>query len=329
MQRHDVRALVITGALAAVVIGAVSLGGSGHHSATAAAPAGSNAAGTRPAATNSPNTAAGDPAASGPVDSASAAGTDSNGDAVGSEDGCVMTQRSVQLGDTGPSVECLHRAMISRGLYSGAATNAFDAATEKAIRQLQTDKNFFVDGKVGRETAIELGIWPNEASMVVHTPPPAPGAVDLMGYKLSSVASTGAGAPPLPPNSGTGRRLVYSRIAQRVWAIDDQGRIVRSWLVSGSKFNNEVPGTHAVYSRSDVTTAWNGKAYLHLMVRWLKTQRGNIGFHSIPIHVADGTAYMTEAELGQRLSGGCQRQAPLDAAFTWAFAQIGTKVVVL
>ena len=38
---------------------------------------------------------------------------------------------------------------------------------------------------------------------------------------------------------------------------------------------------------------------------------------------------MTEAELGTRLSGGCQRQANPDAHFMWAFAAIGTPVVVI
>jgi lipoprotein-anchoring transpeptidase ErfK/SrfK len=150
-----------------------------------------------------------------------------------------------------------------------------------------------------------------------------------MGYPLSSVASTGAGAPPLPENSGSGRRIVYSRAGQRVWAVDKNNRIIRSYLVSGSKYNNEQPGVHKVYSRSPVSTAWNGKAFLPKMVRYQKTDIGNIGFHAIPIHRADGTAYMTEAELGTRLSGGCQRQANADAAFMWNFAQIGTTVVVL
>jgi len=150
-----------------------------------------------------------------------------------------------------------------------------------------------------------------------------------MGYPLSSVASTGAGAPPLPENSGSGRRVVYSRAGQRVWAVDKNNHIIRSYLVSGSKYNNEQPGVHKVYSRSPVSTAWNGKAFLPKMVRYQKTDIGNIGFHAIPIHRADGTAYMTEAELGTRLSGGCQRQANADAAFMWDFAQIGTTVVVL
>ena len=98
--------------------------------------------------------------------------------------------------------------------------------------------------------------------------------------------------------------------------------------MSGSKYGNEQPGEHRVYSRSEVSTAWNGRAYLPLMIRYQKTAIGNIGFHGIPIHVADGSAYMTEDQLGTRLSGGCQRQANLDAKFMWAFATVGTKVVV-
>ncbi len=247
------------------------------------------------------------------------------------EQGCVITERSLRLGSSGTSVSCLQQALTTAGLYSGAITGAFDGNTDAAVKSLQTQKDLFVDGVAGRETAIELGIWPDEASLVVHTPKPADGAVDLLGYPLSTVASAGSDAPPLPEGSGSGsgKRLVYSRAGQRVWAVDKNERIVRSWLVSGSKYSNELPGTHEVYSRSEVTTAWNGKAYLKKMVRWLKTERGNIGFHSIPIHVADGTVYQTEAELGQRLSGGCQRQAPRDAAFVWDFAQVGTKVVVL
>ena len=89
------------------------------------------------------------------------------------------------------------------------------------------------------------------------------------------------------------------------------------------------PGVHVVYSKSEKSTAWNGKAILPHMVRYQKTNIGNIGFHGIPIHVSDGTAYQTEADLGQRLSGGCQRQANRDAEFVWAFADIGTTVVVI
>jgi lipoprotein-anchoring transpeptidase ErfK/SrfK len=235
----------------------------------------------------------------------------------------------VRLGDGGNSVKCVEEALIAKGLMTGRADGVFGQAEHEAVEDLQTAQEMFVDGVVGRETALALGVWPDEAANVVRTPPPPPGAVDLMGYRLSSVASAGADAPPLPPNSGSGRRLVYERAGQRVWAVDENEQIIRSWLISGSKYDNETPGTHEVYSRSDVSTAWNGRAWLPMMVRWLQTDIGHIGFHALPRHVEDDSLYQTEAELGTRLSGGCQRQADLDAKFTWDFAQIGTKVVVV
>lgn len=242
---------------------------------------------------------------------------------------CTMDDLSVRLGSSGESVSCVQQALVEAGFYTGPVSGEFDDATYNAVRQLQEREDLFVDGVVGRETAIQLGVWPDEESFVVHTPPPAPGAVDLRGYPLSSVASAGADAPPLPENSGSGRRVVYDRRGQRVWAVAEDGSIIRSWLVSGSKYSNETPGTHYVYSRSERSTAWNGKAWLPKMIRYLRTDIGHIGFHAIPLHVEDNSPYQTEAELGQRLSGGCQRQANADAAFMWDFADVGTKVVVI
>ena len=241
---------------------------------------------------------------------------------------CVIEVRSLRVGATGTGVTCLQKALADAGLYAGPQNGTFDNATYLAVRKAQEARNLFVDGVVGRETALSLGVWPDEQSLVVHTPAPPAGAVDAMGYPLSSVASTGASAPPLPANSGSGRRVVYDRAGQRVWAVDKNNNVIRSWLVSGSQYNNEVPGTHKVYSRSAVSTAWNGKAYLPKMIRYYQTKIGHIGFHAIPLKVADRSVYQTEAQLGTRLSGGCQRQANLDAAFLWDFAQVGTPVVV-
>jgi peptidoglycan hydrolase-like protein with peptidoglycan-binding domain len=242
---------------------------------------------------------------------------------------CPIEPESLRQGDTGDDVVCLQRVLAEAGLYDGDASGTYDGATYEAVRQLQEDRDLFVDGVVGRETALSLEIWPDEKSFVVRTPPPPEGAEDLWGYPLSSVASAGKKAPPLPPDSGSGKRIVYSRKVQRVWAVDDDGRIVRSWLVSGSQYENEVPGTHQIISKSEVSTAWNGRAWLPLMIRWYQTDIGYLGFHAIPIHREDGTRYQTEAELGTRLSGGCQRQAERDAQFLWDFAPVGTTVVVV
>lgn len=242
---------------------------------------------------------------------------------------CTLTQRSLGGGSSGSDVICLQEALREAGYLDRNPTGNYDNQTAAAVEALQSDRDLFVDGLVGRETALSLGIWPDEQSLVVRTPSPEEGAVDLLGYPLSTVASAGADAPPLPENSGSGRRVVYSRAGQRVWAVDENEVVVRSWLVSGSKYNNELPGTHEVYSRSEMSTAWNGKAWLPQMIRWLRTDIGHIGFHAIPLHREDDSPYQTEDELGTRLSGGCQRQANADAAFMWDFAQVGTKVVVV
>jgi peptidoglycan hydrolase-like protein with peptidoglycan-binding domain len=269
------------------------------------------------------------PAASAPAEDA-AAGLSSDGDLVEAvAEDCVIEATRLALQDTGRDVECLQQGLVNAGYTSVSVTGTYDSATYAAVEQLQTERDLFVDGVVGRETAMSVGVWPDEEEFVVRTPPPAPGTKDSWGFPLSSVSSIGDDIPPLPANSGSGKRVVYERRGQRVWAVDENEQVIRSWLVTGSKYGNEQPGTHEVYSRSEESSAWNFKARLPLMIRYQKTAIGAIGFHGIPIHVSDGTPYQTEAELGTRMSGGCQRQANPDAAFLWAFAPVGTKVVVI
>ena len=250
-------------------------------------------------------------------------------DRARADGGCTIGALSLRLGAEGDGVACLQEALADAGHYDGEITGDFGDSTMRAVQAYQVAENLFVDGVVGRESALALEIWPDEESLVTRTPPPPPGATDLWGVELSPVASAGSDAPPVPENSGSGYRVVYERAGQRVWAIDDDERIIRSWLVSGSTYSNERPGTHTVYSRSEVSTAWNGKAYLPQMIRYQKTERGNIGFHGIPTKVSTGEVYQTTAELGTRLSGGCQRQHNTDAQFLWGFADVGTTVVVI
>lgn len=302
------------------VIASARNGGSSVNAVNTAAPGpGSRQPAVTPASTAA---AANDVAATESVPDLAIAATELTAD-------CVIPPKSITVQSESLDVQCLQQALVREGFYNGELSGQFDFATSAAVEELQIERNLFVDGVAGRETGIELGIWPEEKLEVVRTPAPAPGAQDSWGFTLSSVASTGAGAPPLPENSGSGRRVVYERISQRVWAVSAEGEIIRSWLVSGSQYSNEVPGTHQVYSRSEQSTAWNGKAILPLMVRWYQTEIGHLGFHAIPIRVSDGGVYQTEAELGTRLSGGCQRQANADAQFMWAFAEVGTTVVVL
>ena len=243
--------------------------------------------------------------------------------------GCTTASRAMRLGAAGDGVSCLQRALAAVEIYDGATTGEFDEETQRAVVEFQRQYDLHVDGVVGQETASLLKVWPDDGVAVVRTPEPEPGAVDLWGVALSPVASAGPDAPPVPADSGSGYRVVYDRTGQRAWAIDGAERVVRSWLVSGSTFSNERPGTYQVYSRSEMSTAWHGEAYLPYMVRYLRTDLGHIGFHGIPTSVYDGSVYQTTDELGTRLSGGCQRQHNLDAMFMWGFAPVGTTVVVV
>ncbi len=246
-------------------------------------------------------------------------------------EGCTLDVLGVKVGDTGPSVDCAQRALAVTGYYTGQIDGVFSDELEDAATRFQIDNGLYVDGIVGSRTATALGIWPGEENFIVRTPAPPPGTYDSTGYELSPVASKGSDAPPLPDGADqrSGKRIVYERAGQRVWAIDENDNVVRSYLVSGSQFANERPGVFSVYSKSEVAKGWNLQADLPYMVRYQKTDRGNIGFHEIPIHVADGTTYQTHDQLGERLSGGCQRQHPLDALFMWNFSEVGTTVIVI
>jgi lipoprotein-anchoring transpeptidase ErfK/SrfK len=139
-------------------------------------------------------------------------------------------------------------------------------------------------------------------------------------------------ADVLPANSGTGRRVVYSKAVMRVWTVEADGTVSKTHLVSGRRtWNQPLPGTYNVFSRSAYTcNIKNPSLCWRYMVRFTKGPEGdNIGFHEIPINTITGSPVQSVWQLGQALSGGCVRQAPSDAVYMWNWAPVGTKVVVL
>lgn len=131
--------------------------------------------------------------------------------------------------------------------------------------------------------------------------------------------------PPLPANSGEGRRIVYSNSGQRVWLVEQDGAISGSWLISGRR---GIPraGTYKVATKSRYSSAKGGALRLEYMVRFTRPRKLWIGFHSIP--VSKRGPIQSESQLGTFTSAGCVRQRLSDSAVLYNWAPLGTRVVV-
>ena len=130
-----------------------------------------------------------------------------------------------------------------------------------------------------------------------------------------------------PEGSGTGKRVVFSESRQRVWLVNEDEQIERTYLVSGSVHDNLEPGAFNVYSRSEDAWGVDDSGSMKYFVRFTQGDTGAaIGFHDIPIK--DGVPAQTEAQLGTPLSHGCVRQRRSDAIALWKFAPLGTSVIV-
>jgi lipoprotein-anchoring transpeptidase ErfK/SrfK len=133
-------------------------------------------------------------------------------------------------------------------------------------------------------------------------------------------------APALPDGSGSGTRIVFDESDQRVWLVDDD-EVVRTYPVSGSRFDNLDPGAYAVQSKTRHATAFDASGTMEYFVRFATGFSEPIGFHSVP-RDNEGKLEQTKDQLGTPLSAGCVRQWEPDAIALWEFADIGTKVVV-
>ena len=134
------------------------------------------------------------------------------------------------------------------------------------------------------------------------------------------------GDTALPDGSGSGRRVVFSEGRQRVWLVAADNEVRRTYLVSGSIYDNLDPGSFEVYSRSRQAWGIDDSGTMKYFVRFTQGDNAAIGFHDIPVD--DGRPVQSVDQLGTPLSHGCVRQRRADAIALWRFAPVGTKVVV-
>jgi hypothetical protein len=170
-----------------------------------------------------------------------------------------------------------------------------------------------------------------DASRSLSTPqhvelaPAAKSTKPVRSRKGSATARRPA-SDALPAGSGEGRRVVFDISAQRVWLVDGHDAVESTYLVSGSVTHNLDPGTYAVYSRSRWAVGVDDSGVMQYFVRFAHGPHAAIGFHTIP--TKDGHPLQTVAQLGTPQSHGCIRQDLPDALRMWAFAAVGTRVVV-
>ncbi len=160
-----------------------------------------------------------------------------------------------------------------------------------------------------------------------------PGARNVCAYAINQAAGPGyvglgcKALDPMPPaGSGGGRRIVYANLSQRLWLVDADGFVARSYPISG-KYLDPGPGVYQVYAFQRYADAGHDGITMEYFVAFNPAGIG-YGFHTIPLF-ADGTPLQGENELGFFRSAGCVRQRRADAIFMWNWARAGDPVVVL
>jgi hypothetical protein len=204
------------------------------------------------------------------------------------------------------------------------------AISEKAVLVLDSAQN---DGDGSQGQAGTTGT-PETPDGTDPAPPDATGtpAGDGAQDPLADPEVEGAAASvdeTLPADSGDGYRVVFSESRQRVWLVEEDNSVARTYPVSGSLYDNLDPGSFEVFSRSEQAYAFDGSGSMRYFVRFAEGDTGAaIGFHDIPVG-NDGNLVQTTAQLGTPQSHGCIRQERADAVALWEFTEIGTEVVVV
>ncbi|MGW4199888.1 hypothetical protein [Streptomyces sp. NPDC004726] len=123
----------------------------------------------------------------------------------------------------------------------------------------------------------------------------------------------------LPVNSGSGVRVVYGLAAKRVWLVDGQNKVSRTFEVMPSTVNPS-PGSYSVTSRSGTIPGSDGQPIEHV-VRFATVEKVSIGFSA----AVNGSMKSPDPE---KKTGGV-RMTRADGNAMWKFAAIGSKIVVV
>ncbi len=154
------------------------------------------------------------------------------------------------------------------------------------------------------------------------------------GLNVAGAVINGAVAPVIVPTTknptaaGSGKKIVISLSRQQLW-LYEKGHIIGVHKISSGKWSTPTPtGTFKTYNKISVAYS---KAYGLYMEWWMAfTPDGKNGLHALPFWKLKngGKLYEGAAHIGTPVSHGCVRQTVADAKMVFAWAPIGTPVVV-
>lgn len=137
------------------------------------------------------------------------------------------------------------------------------------------------------------------------------------GTSPAEAAARKAGA--LPAASGTGKRVVYSLARHRVWLVDTDGTVARTYVIAPGTVS-PAPGTYAVTGRTPTITGTDGVPIEHVVL--FTVSKGTvIGFSA----AVNGALPTPDAA---KHTGGI-REHLADGDAMWTFAVKDTKVTVV
>jgi hypothetical protein len=196
-----------------------------------------------------------------------------------------------------------------------------------------------LDGRATVKLRLRTGSWQWRLAVVGPADPATGASATVHAASRSVIASAhpcvwaSTGILTAPPKSGTGKRIVWDKSASQVWLVEKSGTVRCSYRVTDN--DAQTPArTYRVRSKSAMSSAVTDGRYWRLahMTRFY-LQPGHrlwIGFHAVP-QSPSGHWIQPLSSLGKAgyKSHGCVREHPTNAANLFAFARVGTKVVVI
>ncbi|ARQ72247.1 hypothetical protein [Streptomyces marincola] len=166
-----------------------------------------------------------------------------------------------------------------------------------------------------------------QASAAVDGPSPAPShSASPSGDAADAGGEEGEeGPPPVPAESGTGKRVVYSLEQRRVWLVDlsddGTGEVVADTFTVFPSSVSPPPGEYAVEWRTAQGNGSDGVPTEH-----------TVGFHQDAEGVAFGFSAALDGSTPDPESDvrtGAIRQTRADGDTMWLFATAGIPVIVV